>query len=107
MLYFSECGGVYFNENGSILSPDYPASCTPSTTCTWIIHAGRGEVVVLEVHDFRIRSTFEDCLDTLKFGISIYMYTYLSVCSIAYTLRPFRVAKCLCCCSRRGQLLII
>ena len=79
---FLECGGVYYDEFGYILSPYYPSAYNSSTECMWVINAKHGEVIILHVHDFRLQSSLGDCQDSLQ--VSWYVLFCLSSRGLHY-----------------------
>ena len=70
------CGGVSFEDSGSILSPNYPHAYAQSSKCTWVIHAKEEEVVILHVNDFQIEDRFDSCPDSLKVCLQYIKYVY-------------------------------
>jgi len=53
LFMLPECGGVFYNDEGTITSPNYPSQYH-ETNCQWIIRSTPGTKVTVHIEDLDI-----------------------------------------------------
>ena len=54
---FTDCGGVYTNTTGFIISPNYPGNYPNNKVCNYTILGRTGDVVRVNFTDFTLESS--------------------------------------------------
>lgn len=61
-----QCGGSFFNSQGSFRSPGYPGNYSPNMNCNFTITAPVGYKIALTINDFHVESATFCMYDYLK-----------------------------------------
>ncbi|XP_040188614.1 embryonic protein UVS.2-like isoform X2 [Rana temporaria] len=72
-----QCGGTFFNSQGSFTSPGYPGNYSPNMNCNFTITAPVGNKIALTISDFHLESSI------------MCMYDYLTLFMDGTQMGPF------------------